>query len=76
MVKLVFRLASFYPSGQEGNPWKVNCFPSFNEAVSYAKRWCESLNRYSPSSFKTILRNWNGSSFDYSSCGNIVEIRF
>lgn len=56
------------PSLTKGVGWDRHSFNSFEEALAYTKKW---LGDYAV----TIPENWDGSSYDYSGYGDIIEIR-
>jgi hypothetical protein len=54
-------------AGRAGKGFDNSSFPTFAEAFAYARLW---LGEY-----ENLPENWDGSPYDYSGYGDLIEIK-
>jgi hypothetical protein len=56
-----------FPEMEVDPSWDNHQFPTFLEAITYAKQWL--------GEWDTIPEEWDGKSYDYDGYGDTIEIR-
>ncbi len=56
-----------FPQLTKGNGWDTHLFPTFAEAVQYAKDWL--------GQWDTLPDGWDGKPYNYSGYGDKIEVR-